>query len=536
MFSRFSIRTLILGVLAVVFTLVLAFNVIYSSETQQSRMEESSRHQVYSLSKSYFDALNTMMHTGTMANRQLLREKMLATPNVEDIRIVRGEPISALYGSGLDTEKSKDPYDNRGLLGEAVDVIQQNDNGRLLTIVVPVRAQSDYQGSNCLACHQGPENQVLGAIRIDYSLASEDAELWRSVLTHGVIQTLFAVFGFVLTAWVLNRIVIRRLRYLQIKMGEIAENSDLTITLKVNRDDEISSVSHAFNRMIKQIHSSLTAVTNNALQVNDAAKSITGLAEATEKEVLEQKLKTDQVATAMTEMAASSTEVKNNAGVTRNESEKAAEITAQGETKVQGAVEGIEALNRCVQEGAEKIDKLNLRTDDVASILEVISSIAEQTNLLALNAAIEAARAGEQGRGFAVVADEVRSLAFRTQQSTEEIRRTIEALRLEASECVTIMSRASSHAEQQVQVIMTVAEELRGISQVVGSISKLNAQMEVAASEQCQVAESINQNINDISHSAEITSGDAKKSAAVAEQLLGLANKLQTTVSDFKLK
>lgn len=530
-----SIRFLLLSALASAFMLVLVFTLMYGVNSQREQMEKYTRLHLHGMSKSYFDAVNTMMLAGTMANREMLREKMVAPEDVLDIRVIRSEALSKTFGPGLPSERAEDELDRRGMAGEQVESFYQGENGRVLTLIEPVRAVSNYQGVNCLTCHVVEEGTVLGVIRVDYSLAQADEELNTHLLINGSVQILLFIVAFSLTAWVLDHIVIKRLRRLHDSMGEIATNSDLSIQLEVGRDDEIGSVSRAFNRMMEQINHSMRTVVSNATQVYEAAQTIASKAETTEQEVLTQKVNTDQVAESTTELASSAEQVKGNAEETAAQSHVMLTTAGHGEAQAQAAVQGIEALSTEVQQGAARIEELNNRTDEVAAVLEVISSIAEQTNLLALNAAIEAARAGEQGRGFAVVADEVRSLASRTQESTGEIRQTIDALKHEASDCVQIMGQASEMAQNQVQAILAVSQELAQIAEAVRNISDLNEQMERAANAQNLVAETINGNVREISQSAEQTSNDAQQTARIAEQLLTMANALQETVGQFRL-
>jgi len=530
-----SIQFLLLAALAVAFSLILVLSVLHSATSQREHLEEFTRKYVEGLAKSYFDGLNTLMVTGAIGNRDVLRDKVKAPEDILDVRVVRGEPLNRVYGSGNASEQVQDELDRRGLRGERVEQYSRSENGRVYTLIEPVIARENYQGVNCLTCHQAQEGDILGAIRIDYSLAESDAKLRRQVFTSAAFQIVVFLAVFVLTALVLRRLIFARLRRLHDRMDEISRNSDLTIELDEQRNDEISSVSRAFNRMVAKIRTSMHTVMENAEKVEQAARQIASKAETTEREVLAQRDNTDQVASATTEMAASAVQVRENAINTARKSMDTAESANTGESLARNAVEGIEALNTEVQDGARRIEQLDQRTSQMADMLEVISEIADQTNLLALNAAIEAARAGEQGRGFAVVADEVRALARRTQDSTEDIRNTINGLKAEVVDCVGTMRHASEMAEEQVQAILKVETELQTIAAAVREITNLNQEMESAANEQSEVSESINQNVIEISRSAEQTSGDAQETARIAGDLLAMAETLRGTIAQFRL-
>ncbi|MBW4936128.1 methyl-accepting chemotaxis protein [Marinobacter sp. F4206] len=533
--KQHSIRFLLLAALAAAFSLILVLTVLYNAQAQREHMEEFSHQYVDGLAKSYFDGLNTMMVTGTIANRDVLREKVMAPDEVLDIRVVRSDHLNQMFGKGTAAEQKRDALDRQALAGERVESYSSNDDGRVYTLVEPVVASENYQGVNCLGCHQAKEGQVLGAIRVDYSLAATDARLNQQLLTSGGIQAVIFAVVFFLTAFALARLVFVRLRRLHDRMDEISRNSDLTIELEVGRNDEIGSVSRAFNRMMAKIRESMHTVMDNAEQVERAARGIAEKSETTEREVLAQRDNTDQVASATTEMAASAVQVRENAIHTTQKSADTAASASAGEQLARDAVEGIQALNAEVQSGARRIEQLDQRTSQMSDMLEVISNIADQTNLLALNAAIEAARAGEQGRGFSVVADEVRALASRTQDSTEEIRNTITGLKNEVVDCVGTMSHASEMAEHQVRAILRVESELQTIALAVRQITDLNQEMESAANEQSEVSESINHNVIEISRSAEQTSQDAQQTSRIAGDLLAMAENLRQIIGQFRL-
>jgi methyl-accepting chemotaxis protein len=265
------------------------------------------------------------------------------------------------------------------------------------------------------------------------------------------------------------------------------------------------------------------------------AHRIGEVTEETLRGVNQQRSETDQVATAMNEMTATVREVAGHAAEARKASSSANDEARSGALVATEAIGGIDALSQQIEKSAQVIQKLDTQTEDIGMVLTVIKGIAEQTNLLALNAAIEAARAGEQGRGFAVVADEVRSLASKTQRSTEEIQAMIEALQAGARQAVQAMEKANGKALEGSDQVERSAEGLAAIAGEVATISNMNSHIALAADEQSKVAEEINRKIASISEVADLTAEGAKQTREVSVEIERLAAELEDLVSRFRL-
>jgi aerotaxis receptor len=263
----------------------------------------------------------------------------------------------------------------------------------------------------------------------------------------------------------------------------------------------------------------LSRVTDLAKQVTLAAKESSGLAAKTEMSLTQQRAETDLTATAMTEMAASITEVAHNIKLTAEQASTANTLTDKGQSVANQTLKAIKVLATTVTNISEAVDSLAKETQQIMAAAGVIESIADQTNLLALNAAIEAARAGEQGRGFAVVADEVRALAKKTQQSTQQIQEVIALLKRGADEAVSIARVGISEADQGVKQVIAAQEALHGINEAVAHITQMSQQMATASNQQAQVADDISRQINNVALTVEQSSQDAKTAAICGDEL-----------------
>ncbi len=318
-------------------------------------------------------------------------------------------------------------------------------------------------------------------------------------------------------------------------MNDIAEGEgDLTMRLDENGKDEIAMLAIAFNRFAAKVRNMVAQVAGSTAQLASAAEELDTITRETTEGVLQQQNETEQVATAMNEMTATVQEVARHAGEAAAFAQSANQESVSGKNIVSETTSVINKLAAEIEQSANVINELESDSENIGSVLDVIKGIAEQTNLLALNAAIEAARAGEQGRGFAVVADEVRTLASRTQKSTEEIQNMIERLQKNSRQAVEVMQASKECAGASVEKASEATTSLIAITQAVTNISDMNVQIATAAEEQSSVSEEINRNISNINDVVRQTAEGTGQISEASSELAQLSNNLQLLVSQFK--
>ncbi|WP_018145410.1 methyl-accepting chemotaxis protein [Thioalkalivibrio sp. AKL6] len=353
-----------------------------------------------------------------------------------------------------------------------------------------------------------------------------------TVVMVGVIAVVLGA----LLAWFLTRSIVRPLCQTVERLDDIASGEgDLTRQLEVSGRNELGDLAVVFNRFVEKIRVLIQQVAAGSDQVAAASNELSATSEETNEQVRRQKAETDQVATAMNEMTATVQEVARNAADAAAAAQATDQDAVAGQQVVQKTVTAINGLSRQVDNAAEVVTRLSQDAEQINKVLEVIGDIADQTNLLALNAAIEAARAGEQGRGFAVVADEVRTLASRTQDSTHEIQQMIERVQSGTREAVQAMEDGRSKAHESVEQVNLAGESLNAITQSVTRISDMNTQIASAAEEQSTVAEEINRNVANITEVLDQTAAGSEQIRNASEELSKLASQQQERVGQFKV-
>ncbi|TBU97673.1 HAMP domain-containing methyl-accepting chemotaxis protein [Phytopseudomonas dryadis] len=346
-------------------------------------------------------------------------------------------------------------------------------------------------------------------------------------------SALALLIGLLATA-LITLLIVRPLKQVTDVARRIA-SGDLTGDIDVQRSDEIGQLLLAMQGMSRDLRGMVGRLQGGVAQISASAQALSAVTEQTRQGVNGQKEETDQVATAMSQMAATVHEVARNAEAAAASAAQADARVGSGGEVVRQTLQGIEQLAAAVSVTTQSIEQLSHDTRHIDSVLEVIKSVAQQTNLLALNAAIEAARAGEQGRGFAVVADEVRALAKRTQHSTEEIEGLLGVLREGACRSATDMRQSGERVAQVVQGARQTEEALAGIASAVAVIHEMNQQIAAAAEQQTAVAEDISRSVTSIRDIAEQSATAMEANAGSSIQLVELGRELQGMAGHFRL-
>ncbi|MDH5546645.1 MAG: methyl-accepting chemotaxis protein [Gammaproteobacteria bacterium] len=652
-FSKLSIRAKLNIIIAFIFLAVIAVATVVNVMSERRYILEVAKEQVTDLSYWYFDSLNTMMLTGTMEQRSILREKLLARSQVKEARVVRGEPVSHQYGPGLPEEQAVDELDYKGLQGESSLIVEDTPQGRVMTVVTPFKASENTRGVNCLRCHDVKPGAVNGAIRVSYSLAHMDGnsatETIRNVVTNLVLFWVGMILvNMLLRRWVilplgkLNHAVSQRgqgdtgIRVelegndeftrlgrafntmadninaandrehqtavdLQTKVdamlevvnrvtegdfnarvpfsgndaiGELASSlqimidfintsieqkklavetlqkkvddlllivtsvadGDLTQNISIGGNDAIAQLAQGVQTMTSRLNELVAQVQRSGVQVTSAATEMAASVKQVELTAEKNALTTGEIATTATEISATSKELLETMDEVAEVAEKA---SSSAEQSHKGLVRMEELMRQVVEFSSIVSDELEVLSDKATNISDVvttISRVADQTNLLSLNASIEAEKAGEYGRGFSVVANEIRRLADQSAVATLDIEQMIREMQDAVNSGVRSMGKFAHQLQESVAVVQHVSQEQ---SEIIDRVETLGPRFELVHKgmhSQSKRAEQINDVMKHLSDAARRTVESLHISSAAIERLNNAAGGLHSSVSRFKVR
>jgi methyl-accepting chemotaxis protein len=455
----------------------------------------------------------------------------------ETVRLFKGNSPDGVGKSFKDNRDPNGVYVNLGLVKVGKDgthYLQYSSTQPGQTELVPKLGYTDYLPKWDMVI--GTSVNLDG---IEEQVAVVEAKVKARM--EGVLLSILGVAVVVLlviaaAGMVLANTILRPLHLMKANLDDIAAGEgDLTRRLAITSQDELGELAGAFNRFVDKIHSLVRQITEMTAQLTGLVGQVSDQAHRSEQAMERQRHETDQVATAINEMSSAAQEVARSA---QGASVAAQQTDAEGQTAkrvVDGSIAQIHALVNDIRSSGVSLDSLQQDVTSIVSVLSVIRSIAEQTNLLALNAAIEAARAGEAGRGFAVVADEVRALASRTQTSTQEIQGMIDRLQTGTEAAVEAMRRSSEAGDGTSAQANQAGASLDTMAQLIATINSMNAQIASAAEEQTAVAEEINRSVHQIASAVDSVADETQLGAQTSRSLADLGQRLGQLVGQFRI-
>ena len=425
----------------------------------------------------------------------------------------------------------------KAVLGEEfsaqVAITEQALDGYLVALKAVVAQTEAIAAARQEMASQTEEISRLGLALTQDQNARLDQDTTQARITQVTVAVLALLIG-MLAAWLITRQITQPLADTLAVVRNIAAG-DLTDQRRIERQDEMGALQQGVMGMAATLRELISGIRDSVTQMASAAEQLSAITEQTSVGMNGQKIETDQVATAMHEMSATVQEVARNAEDASQAASDADREARAGDAVVSEAVTQIERLSEEMLRSTEAMAKLESESNRIGSVMDVIKAVADQTNLLALNAAIEAARAGEAGRGFAVVADEVRGLAQRTQKSTEEIEQLVAGLQQGTQQVAAAMQNSHNLTESSVELTRKAGRALTDITAKVSNIQAMNQQIAAAAEEQGAVAEEISRSVINVRDISEQTATASDETAASSVELARLGGELQAMVSRFRV-
>jgi len=518
--------------------IVAGLATFYVADHVKTRLIETVQERADAVANEVIDSANMLMVTGQISmpeTRQLLIKKLASSGNIVNLQLTRGEAVVNQFGEGLPEEKVRDDVQRQVIANKKpyYEIVHRGEK-TIYRAVTPYILSHNFHQTDCLSCHIVPEGTVAGVSDIEIDLTKDFQNHQQFLTIINVGQVIFQVLLFFFIGWVVKRFVSRRVDEIRGHLGDLV-NGDMTGEVVISGRDEMGEILCAVQSSKVLLGAVVDQIISVSGNIDARAKHLTSSMGKVEKSSQAQSESATSMAAAVEEMTVSIDQVASNAGDVRQISDNSKSLANDGGKVVQQVVGDMEKINIAVMNAATTIEDLGKKSEQIQNIVKSIKEIADQTNLLALNAAIEAARAGEQGRGFAVVADEVRKLAEKTSKSTQEISAMTETITGSTNEAVKEMEAAVEMVKSGAVLAQQAGAAIVGINdgalRVQGGVEDISTSIE----EQSVAGREIAVNVEKVAQMSEENSASVREISSTVEKLERLSQSLEESVKHFRI-
>jgi PAS domain S-box-containing protein len=537
-FGKLSLQKKLQVLLQPIFLIVIGVATFYVADHVKSRMIAAVDERADAVANEVIDSSNMLMVTGQISQpetRQLLLKKISSSGNIVKLQVARTDAVSSQFGPGLPEEKISDDIQRQVISSKKpyYEIVQRGEQ-TLYRVVTPYMFTHNFHGTDCLSCHVSQEGAVAGVSDIEIDMTSDFNEHQKFVTIINVGQIVFQVVLFFFIGWVVKHFVTRRVIEIRHHLDGLVAG-DMAGPVDISGRDEMGEILCAVQSSKVLLGSVVDQIVSVSGNIDVRAKHLSSTVNRVAESSHTQSESAGSMSTAVEELTVSIDQVAKNAGEVRQISENSKMLASDGGKVVQQVVSDMDKINAAVMGAAVTIEDLGRKSEHIQSIVKSIQEIADQTNLLALNAAIEAARAGEQGRGFAVVADEVRKLAEKTSKSTQEISAMTETITGSTNEAVAEMEAAVEMVKAGSvlagQAGTAIIEINGGASRVLSGVEDISNSIQ----EQSLAGRDIASNVEKVARMSESNSASVREISSTVAKLEHLSQSLEESVKHFRV-